>query len=154
MQRSCELQDVVKPHQGTESIEKRANPESIQMNLSWLLVIIGGEMTCICRHQVLIHLMEQCGFESVENARWSETFWLRFAGPYEQCQLRHPFRWRAARGRHRLCCAEGIYCALDLVEHWATVGSHIQGTIGWTPHSVPMVSIVFFRDSWGLSKEV
>ena len=25
-----------------------------------------------------------------------------------------------------------------------------QGTIGCTPNSVPMVFIVFFRDSWGL----
>ena len=39
MQRSCELQDVVKPHQGTASIDNRANPESIETNLSWLLVI-------------------------------------------------------------------------------------------------------------------
>jgi len=69
MQRSCELKDVVTPHQGTPSIENRANPESIKTNLSWLLVIIGGEMTFISRHQVLIHLMEQCGFENVENAR-------------------------------------------------------------------------------------
>lgn len=39
MQRSCDLQDVVKPHQGTASIDNRANPESIETNLSWLLVI-------------------------------------------------------------------------------------------------------------------
>ena len=40
---------------------------------------------------------------------------------------------------------------LQVQERYDSIYIYIyQGTVGSTPNSVPMVFIVFFRDSWGL----